>query len=280
MRIARTIAELHRLGVAGGVFVPTMGALHEGHASLMAIARRRAGTSLPVVASVFVNPTQFNEAADFDRYPRTFGADAAMCEQAGVDALFAPSAGEVYPEGMDVPKGDLPPVATQPGLEDARRPGHFAGVCQVVRRLFAIVEPAAAVFGEKDWQQLQVISAMVATEGLGVEIVPGPTVREPDGLAMSSRNRLLSRADRAAAGGMPRALAAAARLPDVEAAEAAMRRELALAGLEPEYAAVRDAQTLLSPRDTRPARALIAARAGSVRLIDNGPWEPSSPSHG
>jgi pantoate--beta-alanine ligase len=280
MRIVHTLAELRGLGVAGGVFVPTMGALHSGHGALIELARRRAAGRAAVVVSVFVNPTQFNEAADFDRYPRTLSRDASLCEPLGVDVLFAPSPAEVYPAGVDVPVGELPRVAQEPGLEDAHRPGHFAGVCQVVRRLFAMVEPREAVFGEKDWQQLQVIRAMVAAEGLDVAIVPGATVREADGLAMSSRNALLNERERAAAAGMPRALGAAARERDARMAEAAMLEELGRAGLAPEYAAVRDAETLLGWREDRPGRALIAARAGTVRLLDNAPWPSGAASNG
>ncbi len=272
MRIARTAAELRESGLTGGVLVPTMGALHEGHASLVRIARdERAG---PVVVSIFVNPTQFNEASDFERYPRTLDADLAMCEALGVDAVFAPAAQEMYPPGVDVPVGELPEVATRPGLEDSHRPGHFAGVCQVVRRLFHLVHPAAAVFGEKDWQQLQVVRAMAAGEALGVRIIPGATLREADGLAMSSRNRLLDGASRRAGAAIPLALAAAGREREPASAETAMLACLEASGLAVEYAVVRDAGTLLAYEPGRPGRALIAARAGAVRLIDNDAWPP------
>jgi pantoate--beta-alanine ligase len=172
--------------------------------------------------------------------------------------------------------GDLPAVATTPGLEDAHRPGHFAGVCQVVRRLFDVVKPRAAVFGEKDWQQLAVVRAMVAMDReAGVErpdIVAGVTVREPDGLAMSSRNRFLTPADRVRGLSLSRALARAASIADPPAAESAMLETLRAAGVEPEYAVVRDATTLLAPVPGRPVRRLIAAKVGgvgAVRLIDN-----------
>src|SRR5688572_25050071 len=193
MELVPTAADLSRF--AKGVFVPTMGALHEGHASLVRIARRPAAACQPVVVSIFVNPTQFGPNEDYTRYPRTLDADMALCKEAGADVIFAPAVEEMYPPGgVRVPA--LPRVATEPGIEDAARPGHFEGVCQVVLRLFELVRPAAAVFGEKDWQQLQVVSAMTRAEGLPIRIVPGETVREADGLAMSSRNRFLTPDDR------------------------------------------------------------------------------------
>ncbi|MCG3122645.1 MAG: Pantothenate synthetase [Phycisphaerales bacterium] len=268
------------------VFVPTMGALHEGHAQLVrrgvALARASRLASAGCVVSIFVNPTQFNDPSDLARYPRTLEADLATCRAAGAAAVYAPSPADIYPPGQDIPVPPLPDVATRPALEDAHRPGHFAGVCQVVLRLFTLVRPAAAVFGEKDWQQLQVITAMTARERLGIEIIPEPTVREPDGLAMSSRNRFLSEHDRERALSLSRALKAAAAELSPAAAETAMRRVLDQAGVDTEYAVVRDAGTLLSVGRDTPAstgslsppayRALIAARVGSVRLIDNAPW--------
>jgi pantoate--beta-alanine ligase len=252
-----------------------MGALHEGHASLVRLAQ--AARSGPVVVSIFVNPTQFNEASDFERYPRTLESDTAICQSLGADAVFAPEVEEMYPRGVDIPVGELPQIATRPGLEDAHRPGHFAGVCQVVRRLFRLVQPNAAVFGEKDWQQLQVIQAMVVGEGLGVRVIPGPTLRERDGLAMSSRNRLLQRESRLTAGSIPLALEAARREREPSAAEGAMLACLERSGLAVEYAVVRDAGTLLGYRPGRPGRALIAARVGAVRLIDNDSWPSPAP---
>ncbi len=173
-----------------------------------------------------------------------------------------------------MPTPALPDVADGPGLEDRFRPGHFAGVCQVVRRFFDLLRPSAALFGEKDWQQLQTIRAMTERDGLGVEIVGHATVREADGLAMSSRNRLLTSSERAAAGAIPAALCDACAEPTAERAEHAMRRRLEAAGLRVEYAAVRDCATLrdMGPAWTGPGRALIAARTPSVRLIDNAPW--------
>lgn len=276
MLVVRTHEELARFvgaeGERAGVLVPTMGALHEGHAALIRLARERAGNAGQVVVSIFVNPSQFNESADFERYPRDLDADCAVCEGLGVDMVFAPPVEVMYPPGEEVVVGELPAVATEPGLEDAYRPGHFPGVVQVVRRLFVLVRPEAAVFGEKDWQQLQVVRAMSEGEGLGVEIVAGPTVREEDGLAMSSRNRLLDVEARAAAVAIPRALEAAGECPSPTAAGVTMLGVLARAGIEVEYAVVRDAETLLQVEEGRPSRALIAARVGGVRLIDNGPW--------
>jgi pantoate--beta-alanine ligase len=255
-------------------FVPTMGALHEGH---LALIRRAGQCGRPIVVSIFVNPTQFGPGEDFERYPRTLEADCEAAEQAGADVIYAPPVEEVYPPDRTSPVPPLPAVATEPKLEDAHRPGHFAGVCQVVARLFDLVQPRWAVFGEKDYQQLLVIRAMVqhfaSTEPdrwPDLQIIANPTVREPDGLAMSSRNRYLSAAMRERALGLSRALAAAVE-PAVPAdAERAMQRVLAEHELTVDYAVVRDAESLL-PMTTfdRPARALIAARLGEVRLIDN-----------
>lgn len=288
MRVATNNAEWEKAlrGVGGaGVFVPTMGALHEGHAVLIERGVREArerGFSGCVV-SIFVNPTQFNEKSDFERYPRTLAADLAVCEKAGAAAVYVPRVEDVYPTGLGagVRVPALPSVAVRPGLEDAHRPGHFAGVCQVVARLFEIVHPAAAVFGEKDWQQLAVVRAMVEREDLEVEVIGAPTVRECDGLAMSSRNRFLSAEDRVRAIAISRALHAGGSAASPDDAEAVMRRVLGEAGIEPEYAVVREASTLERPPGGRPMvgvewRALIAARVGSVRLIDNCAWSGAS----
>lgn len=282
MQIARTIEEF-AAATSPAVLVPTMGALHAGHADLIRLARERAdrgdeaGEPGRVVVSIFVNLSQFNEATDFDRYPRDLETDCAFCRELGVDVVFAPSPEVVYPPEEEVPVGELPAVATEPGLEDTHRPGHFAGVCRVVRRLFVLVRPEAAVFGEKDWQQLRVIEAMSESEGLGVDVIPCPTAREPDGLAMSSRNTLLSPEARTSAAAIHEAIEAARECPSPVAAKVTMRGVLARAGLEVEYAAVRDAETLGPVQPDRPARALIAARVGGVRLIDNGPWTAAAP---
>lgn len=277
MRIIRTIPELAALH--GGVFVPTMGALHDGHFALVREASRLSATlngSAPVVVSIFVNPTQFNDPADLARYPRTLDKDAAGCAAAGADIIFAPDVQTMYPPGAPIAVPTLPEVATRPGLEDAHRPGHFAGVCQVVRRLFDLVCPAAAVFGEKDWQQLQVLKAMTLQERLSIRIVGAPTVRDDDGLAMSSRNVFLSADERTRALSISRALREASRHSTIAAAEAAMKAGITEQGLLIEYAVIRQAFTLMpldsGPSPDSPARALIAARCGRVRLIDNAPW--------
>lgn len=276
MEVIRDVAELAKWTAsrrAPTVLVPTMGALHAGHAALVArgAEESRAGGWGGCVVSVFVNPTQFNDPGDLARYPRTLEADAAICAGAGADAVFAPSEEAMYPRGETVAVPALPKVATEPGLEDAFRPGHFAGVCQVVARLFAVTGSRAAVFGEKDWQQLQVVRAMESARGpAGVRIVAHATVRDADGLAMSSRNRFLSPEARRMALAIPRALARARGGSAVEEAERAMAEELA--GLRVEYAVVRDAETLGPMVSGRPGRALVAAWSGGTRLIDNGPW--------
>ncbi len=261
-----------------GVLIPTMGGLHDGHLTLVeAAVRARSERSLPgpVVVSVFVNPTQFDEAQDYERYPRDVSSDAALCASAGAEIVFAPSVDEMYPPGATAePMDPLPGEAVDQGLEDAHRPGHFEGVCQVVERLFRVVTPGVAVFGEKDWQQFRVVSAMSQSLGLGVEVIPSTTVRERDGLAMSSRNRFLSPGERAAGLCLSRAIRAAQGAPSVSIAESIMRDVFDSAGVEPDYATVRDAQTLdagVWPSD-RPMRAIVAGRLGETRLLDNAPW--------
>jgi pantoate--beta-alanine ligase len=273
VNIARSIPELQvAQGGRRGAFVPTMGALHEGH---LALIRRALELASPVIVSIFVNPTQFGPNEDFSRYPRTLESDIALATDAGAKIAFAPDVQTIYPPAAASPVPELPGVATGPGLEDAHRPGHFAGVCQVVARLFDLVQPALAVFGEKDYQQLLVISAMVKQQSErwpGLQIVPHATVREPDGLAMSSRNRYLKPEQRDRALGLWRALTAAqARLDaDAESLELTMCAILKEHRLAIEYAVVRDAATLERGDDTRrPRRALIAARLEAVRLIDN-----------
>jgi pantoate--beta-alanine ligase len=258
-------------------FVPTMGALHEGHGSLVSRAR---ADGRPVVVSIFVNPTQFGPREDYARYPRTLDSDCALLEPLGAAAVFVPSAEAIYPRGLEAARDEaaaiaLPEVATAPRLEDACRPTHFGGVALVVGRLFDLVRPAAAYFGEKDFQQLRLVQDMVeADRGRFGElrIVPCPTIRERDGLAMSSRNRYLSADERTAAIALSRAMQVAHSAQRVETAERLMRDTLESFGLEVEYAVVRDARTLLPVTGfERPTRALIAARLGSTRLIDNSP---------
>ncbi|MGL4239617.1 MAG: pantoate--beta-alanine ligase, partial [Beijerinckiaceae bacterium] len=184
--------------------VPTMGALHEGHISLVKAARRR---RCRIVTSIFVNPTQFAPTEDFSKYPRTFANDCRMLAEAGCDLVFAPGPADVYPEGFCTTVTLGGPAKA--GLEDRFRPFHFDGVATVVAKLFTMARPDIAIFGEKDYQQLQVVTRMAKDLDLAVEVIGAPTVRDPDGLAMSSRNRYLSASDRAAASVMPQALKAA-----------------------------------------------------------------------
>lgn len=243
-----------------------MGALHEGH---LALVRAALTGGVPVVVSVFVNPTQFDDADDLAAYRRELDLDVARAADAGAAAVFAPSVDVIYPNGSD-DAPQLPAVATEPGLEDAHRSGHFRGVCQVVARLFDLVQPSLTVFGEKDWQQLQVVSKLVAARGdrwPGLAVRAHPTVRCDDGLALSSRSSHLSGADRR------RALGLRAALDVAENGEAAMLEVLSLHGLKADYAVVRDAATLLEPLPARPRRALVAARLDGLRLIDNDSLE-------
>jgi pantoate--beta-alanine ligase len=259
-----------------------MGALHEGHAALIRRAREIAGaTADPVVVSIFVNPTQFAPGEDYERYPRQLDQDSVICERNGASIVFAPSASEIYPNGIDtVAEGfvmpQLPSVATQPKLEDAVRPTHFAGVSKVVARLFDIVHPSQAVFGEKDYQQLRVIDEMVERSSgrwPNLRVVPHPTMREADGLAMSSRNAYLSAVDRKRAGALWRAIQAGKREKTPRQAEDVMHAILQdEEGFDVDYAVVRNARTLLAVSDyQQPCRALVAARLDNVRLIDNMP---------
>jgi pantoate--beta-alanine ligase len=197
-------AERERTAGRRLALVPTMGALHDGHRCLVETAHRHGDR---VVVSVFVNPIQFNRRDDFDLYPRTLAADAALCDTAGAHAVYAPSGSAMYPEGYET---HVEPGTLADPLCGAGRPGHFRGVTTVVSKLFNAVRPHVALFGEKDYQQLAVIRRMTADLDFGIEIVGVPTVREPDGLALSSRNRRLGVDDRQAAVCVPRALAAAA----------------------------------------------------------------------
>jgi pantoate--beta-alanine ligase len=262
-------------------FVPTMGALHQGHLSLVEVAR---GVARRVVASVFVNPAQFGPGEDFDLYPRQLGTDAALLEAAGCDLLFAPDVETMYPPGHST---FVDPGGPARGLEGEHRPGHFRGVATVVCALFQMVRPEVAVFGEKDAQQLAVVRRMVRDLSLGVEIVAGRTVREPDGLAMSSRNAYLSGEERRAATVLFRALQAGeAAIAGGERRGDEVRRVLreVVAG-EPlarlEYAEVVDAEGF-QPVETLAGRVVlpIAARIGRTRLIDNVQVAVGEPPHG
>ena len=206
--LAELLAEM--LGARGGPvgLVPTMGALHEGHASLMRVARERVGTG-PVVASVFVNPLQFGAGEDLDRYPRTLDLDLKICEREGVDVVFAPAVEEVYPSWPAQPAVTVEPGPLATILEGRVRPGHFRGVLTVVAKLFGLVRPDVAVLGQKDYQQLVLIRQMVADLCLPVEVVGAETLREPDGLALSSRNRYLDEEQRFEATVLHRALSRA-----------------------------------------------------------------------
>ncbi len=258
------------------VLVPTMGSMHEGHTALI-----RAGIEFArahgqrTVVSIFVNPTQFNEESDFTKYPRDLESDTEFCRSLGVDVVFAPDSEMMYPTNVHIPVPTLPASVTEPGLEDHFRPGHLEGVCQVVARLFDVCRPAAAAFGEKDWQQLTAVTQMSEQFARPVEIIAVPTVREADGLALSSRNLLLDKKSRKQAVGISQALFAAGQARTAKEGERVMGEVLAEAGIEPEYAVVRDSATLLEPTDGE-CRALIAAKVGGVRLIDNAPW----PGHG
>ena len=255
-------------------FVPTMGALHAGHVSLVERAARECDD---VAVSVFVNPTQFGPGEDYARYPRTLDADTALLAPHGVRWVYAPEAAAVYP-----PDDATRIVVEGPalGFEGAIRPGHFTGVATVVCRLLLAVPADVAYFGAKDWQQTLVVKRMARDLGLPVEIVVCPTVREADGLAMSSRNAYLSPAERPRAAALFASLAQAAeawaRGVDVAAIEAAMRAPLVAAGVAIDYATVVDAESLQAPRAGQPAVALVAGRLGTTRLIDNRELPPRS----
>jgi pantoate--beta-alanine ligase len=275
MLIARTLADLRaaqaqltaRLGPDLG-FVPTMGALHDGHIALVTAARAANTAS---AASIFVNPTQFGPNEDFTRYPRTEEADLEKLEAAGCDLVWLPDAATMYP-----PEGATMITVTGPAArwEGAIRPGHFAGVATVVAKLFGQARPARAYFGEKDFQQIQVIKRMTSDLLLPVEIIPIPTIREPDGLALSSRNRFLSPENRLIAPALFAALRqAAAAIQAGRPAPAALNaatQTLIEAGLTPDYFALVDAVSL-EPIETinNPARILAAAKLGPIRLLDN-----------
>jgi pantoate--beta-alanine ligase len=258
-------------------FVPTMGALHEGHLNLVRRAREECGC---VAVSVFVNPTQFNDPKDLEKYPRDLERDAALCEAAGCDLLFAPDAAEMYPEGYAAKvlvEGPLTEV-----LEGRYRPGHFAGVTTVVNKLFNIVQPDCAYFGEKDWQQLKVVEKMVRDLNMGVTVVPCPTVREPDGLAMSSRNVRLSPEAREKARILPYLLDTAQDMldsagPESRTDQGPVLRQWLVTLLESnqpsiqvDYIAVVDPETLMLVEEiTDRALVVLAVHVDGVRLIDN-----------
>ncbi len=275
MQIIREINALRRAVAAlrggGGsiALVPTMGALHAGHMALVREAKRQADH---VIASIFVNPTQFGANEDLSTYPRREAEDSAMLEAEGCAILWAPDAATMYPEGHST---SVSVGGVSEDLDGAARPGHFAGVATVVAKLFNQVRPDVALLGEKDYQQLAVIRRMTADLDLPVRIVGVPTQRDPDGLALSSRNAYLSAEERLAARALPRALVEAAQAmrdgTPVAEALARARENLAAAGFDPiDYFELRGAEMLEPMRElTRPARILAAARIGRTRLIDN-----------
>jgi pantoate--beta-alanine ligase len=278
-RIAPLREAVHRWRTAGERvgFVPTMGSLHAGHLSLLQQARQ---CSDRVIVSIFVNPLQFGPGEDFERYPRTPEEDSRLLQANGCDLLFSPSVPEMYPEG-----GTSATAVSVPGLSQIlcgeHRPGHFDGVATVVAKLFGIVQPDVAVFGEKDYQQLAVIRRMTADLALPVEVVGAPTVRASDGLAMSSRNRYLTSAERVVAPKLYATLQSLAQrlqsggrdaltLENREELEGWGSEALRSAGFKPDYVSIRDARTLALPGvDCAEIIVLAAARLGRARLIDN-----------
>jgi pantoate--beta-alanine ligase len=264
---ARSELGAARLALQSPVgLVPTMGALHTGHAALLAAARRECHA---VVATIFVNPTQFGPGEDLARYPRTLSADLELCEQAGVDLAWVPDVDDVYPGGLPLTSIAAGPLGDE--LEGRIRPGHFGGVLTVVAKLVNLVRPERAYFGEKDYQQLTLIRRMAADLELGASIVGVPTVREDDGLALSSRNIYLSPEERLEARALSRALFAGrdAAGRGVAAAVTAARAELeAHPRLTVDYLELRSCDLGRAP-EKGPARLLVAARIGTTRLIDN-----------
>ena len=273
--LARTTAELRavRDGMAGPVvLVPTMGALHAGHRALLRAARAAAGPTGSVIVSIFVNPLQFRPGEDLDRYPRTLDDDLAMCAAEGAQAVFAPSAAEMYPAGQ-------PEVTVDPGpmgrvFEGQFRPGFFGGVLTVVLKLFHLTRPDAAVFGEKDAQQLALVRRLVSDTNLEIAIESVPTARDADGLATSSRNRYLSVAERDLALTMPRALRAGQRAA-AQGAQAVLTAAQEILDGEPalavDYVAIVDPRTFtpIGSGQAGPALIVAAVTAGTTRLIDN-----------
>ncbi|WP_280397608.1 pantoate--beta-alanine ligase [Nocardia carnea] len=264
--LAKTVRALRAAGRTVG-FVPTMGALHEGHLELVRRAKR---TNQVVVVSIFVNPLQFGAGEDLDAYPRTLDADVELLRAEGVALVFAPSAGDMYPDG---PRTTVQPGPLGAELEGASRPTHFAGMLTVVAKLLQIVAPHEAFFGEKDYQQLALIRQLVRDLNFDVKIVPVPTVREADGLAMSSRNRYLDPAQRELATTLSAALLAGTR-SGAAGPQAVLDAARSVLNAAPEiavdYLELRAADLGPAP-ETGNARLLVAARVGSTRLIDNAP---------
>jgi pantoate--beta-alanine ligase len=265
--VARTLPEL-TAALAGRddiALVPTMGALHDGHRALLRAARRSSAT---VVMSLFVNPAQFGPGEDFDQYPRDEEADLAVASAEGADLVFAPDPGVVYPDGF-VASVEPGPLGDE--LEGRSRRGHFRGVATVVTRLFGLVRPQRAFFGEKDYQQLVIVRSVARDLALGVEVVGVPTVRDDDGLALSSRNRFLSPDERERARTMHAALRSAGRLYAAGEQDERLLLDTARARLamDPDYLELRRREDLGAYDPERPAILLVAARLGTTRLIDN-----------
>ena len=271
MHIARTVAELRQQlsPFNHASFVPTMGNLHDGH---LALVRQAQPLGDVTVASIFVNRLQFLPHEDFDTYPRTWATDCERLESAGCDIVFAPSEKELYPEPQTFKVH--PPAELADILEGHFRPGFFIGVCTVVMKLFACVQPRVAVFGQKDYQQLMVIRRMAQQFALPIEVIGGPTLRAADGLALSSRNGYLSESERAEAVQLSLALktmanALRAGATDLAALEAQALQALSARGWQPDYLAVRRRHDLQAPQAGDPLVVLAAAKLGQTRLIDN-----------
>jgi pantoate--beta-alanine ligase len=271
MKVAKSVAVFRawRKTKAGRVvLVPTMGALHAGHAALIRSSRKLAGPRGAVVVSIFVNPTQFGPKEDFSSYPRPFRNDILLCRSAGADAVFAPPVEELY-------AGDASVTVDESRLSGVlcgrSRTGHFRGVCTVVAKLLLIVQPTHAVFGEKDWQQLAILRRMVRDLNFPVEVIGHPTVREPDGLATSSRNAYLTAGERALAPRIQEALLSAASKKSPAAIESSARKALStIPGARLDYVEAVDAASLLPLKNRKsPGRLAAAVFVGKARLIDN-----------
>jgi pantoate--beta-alanine ligase len=271
VKLAKSLASAREYCASAGrplVLVPTMGALHDGHAALVRRARKLAGERGAVVVSIFVNPTQFGPNEDYLKYPRSLTRDLEICEQCEADLVFSPSAAQMYHEDRSV---FVDEDSISRSLCGASRPGHFRGVCTVVTKLFLIVQPNSAVFGEKDWQQLAILRRMVRDLDFPIRIVGHPTVREADGLAISSRNKYLTAQERAVAPNIHAALRAAATEKRVANILKVGRRMIEkIPGARLDYLELVDAETIVPAKDfRRPMRLATAVFLGKARLIDN-----------
>lgn len=281
-RLIHEISELTREPGVVRAFVPTMGALHQGHLDLVDASRSLVGKDGEVVVSIFVNPTQFGNATEVSKYPRTLESDLAQCEASGVDIVFAPSVSEMYPDGTQTSKY----VSVQPGplgsiLEGVDRPGHFAGMLTIVAKLLNLVQPNFAAFGEKDYQQLALISHMVQQLNFPVKVVGVQTRREPDGLAMSSRNAFLNPEQRTEAASISRALFAAQAVEGNVDAKLSAARDLLSRQVETSYLVAMTSDLSRKLDGTEIAiegRILFAGLLGSTRLIDNVPLGGVNPN--